>query len=129
MSDAAEPVHFVPSRVEGIAELESVTVFPDRLEFGGSGGARSVRFVDIAEWPWPKAIRRALFRLGFKPRWLPVADRDWFRDPAERYFTFYTEPRLRLFMPVDERPERDGSTFARIERVIQSGGFATCDLG
>ena len=46
------------------------------------------------------------------------------------FFEFYTEPRLKVFMPIDETKESYGDTyFVRIQNVIRSGGFETVDLG
>ena len=70
-----------------------------------------------------------MFGRGLRPGCLPVADRDWFHEPPGRFFEFYTEPRLRVCMPVDEVGEYEGSWFVRVRRVVESGGFHTFDLG
>lgn len=124
-----EFVHFVPSCVEGLSGATSVTVFPDRLELVTGETRRRIPFVDIATWPWPTPLWRALARLGLKPGWLHVGERDWFHDPPDRFIVFYTDPPLKIFMPADEPREHHGSTFARIQQVLLSGGFTTHDLG
>jgi hypothetical protein len=99
-------VHFIPSRVEGLADVTSVSVFPDRIEITSAGGLFTHRFVDIARWPKPAFVWKLLDRFGVKTRWLPVADRDWFHEPADMFFRFYTNPRLKVYMPIDERKVR-----------------------
>ena len=95
---------FVPSRVEGLPDVTEVIVYPDRLEVISEGALLTFHFVDIARWPWPGPLWRLLFRQGWRPRWLPVGERDWFHPPSERFFRFYTTPRIVVFMP--DEPER-----------------------
>ncbi|HJZ54291.1 MAG TPA: hypothetical protein VKE74_05005 [Gemmataceae bacterium] len=122
-------LRFVPSRVEGPPDVAEVVVHPDCLELLSAGRWVAVRFVEIADWPKPVWLRRALWRVGWKPRWLPVADRDWFHPPPDRFFRFYTEPPLVIFMPVDDPYPREESTFGRLQTVLAEGGFHTFDLG
>lgn len=68
--------------------------------------------------------------LGVKPRWLPVADRDWFHPPANRFFRFYSDPPLVIYMPTDEAAGPYADTyFVGIRQIIHFGGFHTFDLG
>lgn len=120
---------FVPSRIEGANEILRVAVFPDRLELVGNGRCDVIRFVNIARWPQPKILWRALFAIGIRPKWLPVADRDWFHLPAERFFRFYSTPPITIYMPVDEVRDYAGSHFFRIQQVLLVAGFHTFDLG
>src|SRR5262245_10893056 len=121
---------FIPSRVEGAADVWQVFVFPNRLELIGLAKRSVIRFADIARWPRPEWLWRALFAGGIRPRWLPVADRDWFHMPRDRFFRFYTNPSLVLYMPVDEVAGDYAVThFFRIQQVIYSAGFHTVDLG
>src|SRR5262249_7364910 len=71
-----------------------------------------------------------LARRGWRRRWLPVGERDWFHPPSERFFRFYTEPPVVVYLP-DEDPSLDGcsSLFGRIRGLIRVGGFQTWDLG
>jgi hypothetical protein len=106
-----------------------VVVRPDRLEILSAGRWVVIRFKDIAHWPRPRWLRRLLFRVGWRPKWLPVADRDWFHPPSDRFFTFYTDPRIVVFMPIDEPAARSESAFLKVQEVIRAGGFHTFDLG
>ena len=127
---ADHQLHFVPSRVEGLPDVTSVTVFPDRIELVSAGRVVTHRFADIARWPSPRLLWKLLCRIGLRPRWLPVGDRDWFHEPADMFFRFYTVPRLKVYMPRDESKDGHGSSyFARMEDVIKQGGFDTWDLG
>ena len=123
-------LRFEPSRVEGLPGVTSVAVFPDRIEFASAAGVVTHRFADIARWPKPACLWKFLHRLGVRPRWLPVADRDWFHEPSDAFFEFYTEPRLKVCMPRDESKMDHGSSyFVRIQNVLREGGFQTFDLG
>lgn len=73
---AETEITFTPSRVEGLPRVTQVTVFSDRIELETAGGKVVHRFVDIARWPRPALLWKWLYRLGWKRRWLPVADRD-----------------------------------------------------
>jgi hypothetical protein len=120
---------FVPSRVEGLPDVREVVVFADRLELATHSKQSRIWLAQIAHWPQPRWLWRWLFRARIRPRWLPVADRDWFHAPSDRFFKFYTDPPLQIFMPVDEHLENGKSHFMRIQEVLMSGGFHTFDLG
>ena len=128
MPDAS--LRFVPSRIEGADSVDEVAVFPDRLELVRRSGTSVVGFADIARWPSPRAVWKLAFACGLKPRSMQVADRDWFHRPPDRFFRFYTDPPLVIFMPNDELPGPYAETwFVRIREMIHSGGFHTFDLG
>ena len=123
-------LRFVPSRVEGLPDVGEVIVRPDRLELLSAGRWVVFRFAEIARWPRPARLWRLLYRLGWRPRWLPVADRDWFHPPRDRFFRFYTIPPLKVFLADEDREIGYGETlFRRVQEVIGSGGFHTFDLG
>jgi hypothetical protein len=73
-----------------------------------------IRFEDIARWPRPRWLWKLAWRFFRRPRWLPVGDRDWFHAPADRFFRFFTEPPLTVYMPLDEPSSRADSNFGRI---------------
>src|SRR3954469_13489553 len=123
-------LRFVPSRVEGLPDVSEVVVRPDRLELRSGGGRVVLAFDDLARWPRPVRLRRLLSRLGRRPKWLPVADRDWFHPPRGRFFRFYSDPPLTVFLADEDPGIGYGETlFRRVQDVIQSGGFNTFDLG
>src|SRR5580765_6729956 len=97
-----QSLRFVPSRVAGLSDVREVAIYPDRLELDSAAEIRVFNFADIARWPRPAWLWRMLSRLGWRPKWLPVADRDWFHPPADRFFVFYTTPQIVLFMPTNE---------------------------
>jgi hypothetical protein len=123
-------VRFVPSRVEGLHDVTEVAVYRDRLELLSEGRWVSFRLADIAAWPRLASIRRLLARLGWRPCWLPVGERDWFRPPSERFFRFYTWPHIVIYLP-DESAETEygGTLFRRVQDVMLEGGFGTWELG
>ncbi len=128
---AKEPcLRFVPSAAEGMPDVTEVAVFPDRIEVLSAGRVVRVWFADIARWPehpaWWWRLRRWL---GWRPAWLPVADRDWFHPNEGKYFSFYTEPPLVVFMPADGPSNYKSSHFRRVQDVIAAGGYSTFDLG
>lgn len=123
-------LRFVPSRVDGLAEVTRVTVYPDRLELISEGRVVTVRFADIAGWPRPAFLWRRLHGWGWRPRWPSVGARDWFHPPSERFFRFDTEPCIVVSMPGEPRETAYGQTlFRRIRDVMLQGGFGTRDLG
>ncbi len=129
MSDE-DVLRFVPSRVEGVAEVSAVAVHRDRLEFLSAGRWVSLRLADIAVWPRPAFLWRRLARAGLRPRWLPVGERDWFKAKSERFFRFYTWPPIVVYMPEESAEADYGSTlFRRVQDVLLEGGFVTWDLG
>jgi hypothetical protein len=122
---------FVPTAVEGMPNVTEAVVFPDRLELLSGDERVVIRFVDIARWRRWSWLFLPLARLGCGVRgWPAVADRDGFHPPAGRFFRFYTNPVLTVFMPDEPREMRYGETiFRRVQDVIRAGGFCTFDLG
>lgn len=121
---------FVPSRVEGLPDVTEAVVRPDRLDLLSAGRWVTVRFADIARWPQPAWIWRLSARLGWRRHWPTVADRDWFHPPAERFFAFYSTPRIVIYMPDEHTATEYGKTsFRRLQDVLMAGGFTTFDLG
>jgi hypothetical protein len=119
-----EPLRFVPSRVDGLPSVTEVAVFPDRLELRSEGRWVVIRLDDIAQWPPP----RWLWRLR-RPRFLPVGERNWFRDPPDRFFRFFTRPPITVYMPDGKGVEYGDTCFRRLKEVLTEGGFSTHDLG
>ncbi|MFO0843944.1 MAG: hypothetical protein U0797_16360 [Gemmataceae bacterium] len=122
-------LRFVPSRVKGLPGVTEVAVLPDSLALFSEGRWVVIPLADIATWPRPRWLWRLLARLGWRPSWLPVADRDWFHLPQDRFFRFYTTQPLVVYIP-DEAGVAYGQTcFRRLQDVIARGGFGTFDLG
>jgi hypothetical protein len=129
MAKAHKPVRFTPSHAEGLPDVGEVVVHPDRIEVETEGRWVTFALADIARAQEPRALS-LLKRMVGKPSWPPlVADRDWFHPARERFFLWYTDPPLKTCMPEDETRDYDTSYFARIRWVVESGGFATYDLG
>jgi hypothetical protein len=122
-------LRFVPSRVEGLAAVTEVAVYPDRLELLSAGHWVSVRLEDIATWPKPALIRRWLARRGWRPPYMPVGEHDC-GSSSERFFRFYTWPQIVIYMP-DETAVLDHSKTLvhRVQDIMLEGGFRTWDLG
>ena len=128
--DDGRIVSFVPSRVEGLPDVAEVVIRPDRLEVLSAGRWIVFHFFEIALWPRPRRLWQFLARHGRRPRWLPVADRDWFHPPRDRFFLFYAEPPVKVFLTDEEKNLTYGETLLRkVEEVIEAGGFNTYDLG
>jgi len=123
-------LRFIPSRVEGLPEVTEVTVYSNRLELLSSGRWLVFPFADIAAWPCPAFLWRRLARLGWRPRWLPVGERDWFHPPSERFFRFHTRPPIVVYLPDEPIETTFGRTlFWRVQEVMLQGGFNTSELG
>jgi hypothetical protein len=128
-SSMEQCLRFVPSRVDGIFDVTEVAIYPDRLELKSAGRCVAFRFWEIARWPSPCWFWRLVARFGWRPRWLPVGDRDWFHAAPDRFFAFYTSPPVVVYMPDESGVEYGQTTFRRIQDVIARGGFGTFDLG
>ena len=123
-------LRFVPSRVEGVADVTSVAVYRDRLELLAAGRWVSFPLAEIAVWPQPAFVWRGLARAGWRPRWLPVGERDRFKSQAERFYRFYTWPNIVIYMPVEPAETDHGDAlFHRVQDVISAGGYGTWELG
>jgi hypothetical protein len=123
-------LRFVPSRVEGLAAVTEVAVYPDRLELLSEGRWVCFRLEDIATWPNPAFIRKWLARLGWRRRCVPVGERDRFHASSEQFFRFYTWPQIVVYMPNEpEEADCSNSLFRRVQDVLSEGGFRTWDLG
>lgn len=124
-------LEFTPSEVTGLPAVSHVAVFTDRLELCSEGQSRTIRFLNIARWPRWGAIYRLAARMGLGVRGYPaVADRDWFHPPSRRFFRFYTDPPLTIYL-ADEPVETlyRETLFRRVQDVLAAGGFSTMDLG
>jgi hypothetical protein len=119
----------VPNRVEGLPDVSEVIVRPDRLEVRSAGHWVAFRMAGMARWPRPARMWRLLARLGWQRRSVPVADGDWLHHPPDRYFRFYTFPRIVVCMPTDEPIARPGSCFARVQEILAVGGFHAVERG
>jgi hypothetical protein len=124
-----QSLRFRPARVEGLDGVAEVEVFPDRLEVLANGERCIIRFDDIAQWPRPRWFWRLVARCGWRPSWLPVGERDWFRPPPERFFPFFTTPRITIFLPDDPEEGYGRTLFRRAQVVMSKGGYSTIDLG
>ena len=122
-------LRFTPSRVEGVAAIAEVAVFTDRLELLSEGEPAVVRFLDIARWDRHAWLWRPLAHLGWIRGNPCVADRDWFHPPVDRFFRFYAEPAITVFMPDETGVQYPQTKFFRTQAVIWAGGFTTYDLG
>lgn len=126
----AECLRFVPSRVEGLPSVTEVALLPDRLKLLSAGATVVVRFADIARWQRGGWLMRPLARLGWVRGSPAVADRDWFHPPSGRFFRFYTDPPVTVYMPDEPADTTDGQTlFRRVQEAIAAGGYGTFDLG
>lgn len=78
----------------------------------------------------PSPLSRWLRRAGLRTAPLCVANRDWFHPPAERFFRFFTTPRITVYLP-DEPRETDyaNTFFVRIQAFLCQNGLTTNDLG
>jgi hypothetical protein len=128
--DEERCLRFVPSRVDGLRDITEVAIYPDRLAVRSAERWNAFHFADLAVWPRPAFLWRQLARYGWRPHWLPVGERDWCHSPSERFFRFYTQPRLVIYLPDEPREIGYADTlFRRIQDVMLRGGFNTWDLG
>ena len=122
-------ITLIPSRVDWTTEVTSVTVWPFRLDVETTEGTQEFSFDAIGKIQESAIMRFMKGLLGAKQRGTLVADRDWFHPPQDRFFCFYTDPPMKIYMPSDDTVEYEESVFFRVQAVIRSGGFETFDLG
>lgn len=122
-------ITFIPSRVDGLAEVSSVTVWPFRLDLETADGTHEFSFKVMGKIQESGIMRWMKGFFGEEPRGMLVADRDWFHPPQDRFFRFYTDPPITIYMPADEVVGYEESVFFRVQAVIRSGGYETFDLG
>jgi len=60
---------------------------------------------------------------------LLVGERDWFHPPKDRFFAFFTTPRLVVYLCDEPRTDYGNTLFRRVQEVMRAGGFDTWDLG
>jgi len=109
--------------------VTEVAIYPDRLELLSAGRWLVYRLENIAAWPRPRWLWRLLVRLGCRPRWLPVGERDWFHAPSERFLRFFSSPPAVVYMPDEAGVKYPDTVFRRAQEVMFRGGFSTWDLG
>jgi hypothetical protein len=122
-------LRFVPSRVEGLRDVAEVAIFPDRLVLWSVGKWVAFRFTDMTLWPRPAWLWRLLSRFGWRPRPLCVGERDWFHPPRDRFFAFFTTPRIVVYLTDEPETGYGNTLFFRVQEVMRAGGFSTFDLG
>ncbi len=119
---------FVPSRVDGLDDVSIVTIHPDRIVFDLDGSQRVFMFRDFGR-SVGSAFDRIMDFLRFRHAWRIVGERDWFHAPADRFFRFYTDPHITVYMPDDDVREYGPSVFCRVQQIWRSGRVDTFDLG
>ena len=126
ISPPPDRIDFVPSRVEGAEDVVRVVLTSRGLELWTSEGCRTVSWVSMDPSPLSRWLRRA----GLRTVPMCVANRDWFHPPAERFFRFFTTPRITVYLP-DEPRETDyaNTFFVRIQTFLCQNGLTTNDLG
>ena len=119
---------FVPSRVDGLYDVNGVTIHPDRIVFDLPDSARTFLFRNLGH-SVGSAIERFADIVRFRRPWRIVGERDWFHPPPDRFFRFHTDPQITVYMPDDDVREYGPSVFCRIQQIWRSGRVDTFDLG
>lgn len=130
MGDDEVEVRFVPSKVEGLdGVVREVIVRRDAIELLTDSGPVRYAFASFAwrEEPWLNMVLKRAVGMCPYPR--NVGERDWCREPHDRFIRFFTKPPMTVYMPVDEGDGWGGTTFGRIVELMGRGGFSTWDLG
>ena len=119
-------VRFVPAEVEGVTSVSEVVVFPDRLVLERPVGTITYVLRDFARPQENLVVRvvKRLFRMKPYP-WL-VGDREWCTD--RRYVRFFTNPPVKVYTPPDHDMEYGDTYIAKINAVLDKGGYMTFDM-
>lgn len=113
MDDA---VCFRPSRVEGVANVDTVCVSRDALEFISAGKRIRIAFLDFARVREISSGRMPVGELHFSKSYYP-----------DSHFVFYTTPRITVFMPLDGPTTCPRSHFWRLQEILREGGCKLYD--
>ena len=122
-------VSFAPSRVDGLENVKKVIVYRYKIKLETPEKTFVYRFGRIATWPDPAWLNQIRALLGTPPKWLPVADRDSFHAPPDRFFRFYTKPPIKIFMPINDKNNLEESTYWKVREILWQGGYNSSDLG
>jgi len=122
-------ITFIPSRVDWTGAVYEVTVWPFRLDVETPDGTQEFSFQRIGKIQESGIMRFMRWLGGAKPWGMLVADRDWFQAPPDRYFRFYTDPPMTVYMPEDDTLNYEESVFFRVQAVILAGGYESYDVG
>ncbi len=127
--DDPDSIWLVPSRVDGLDGVSRVIIEHTQITFVTGESSRSFSFSAIRR-PQGTWFFRVIRRVAFRRPWPPmIGERDCFHPPPNRFFRFFTEPQITVYMPLDDVQDYTHSCFYRIQQVIRSGGYATWDLG
>ena len=122
------PLSFAPSRVDGLDDVSLVTIHSDRIVFDLNETQCVFMFRDFGRSVGSVFDRIKDF-LCFRHPWRIVGERDWFHAPPDRFFRFYTDPQITVYMPDDDVREYGSSVFCRVQQIWRSGRVDTFDLG
>ena len=121
-----ECITFIPHRVDGLDNVERVTIFADRIVFDLGESFHTLDFRRIGqpvESPWIRTMNR----MKRRPNIYFIGERE-FNLPSDRFIRFFGEPSITLYMPSDEPLKYLESNFFRVQQIWRSGHFDTIDL-
>ena len=122
----APEVRFNPPRVEGLADVNEVAVYADRLEVHAGDQWLTYRFSDFAKRQEPLIMNLLKRLMGRRPLPLLVGSREFCTE--RRYVSFDTQTPLKIYTPPDLDRAYALTYIFRINSVLRSGGFDTRDL-
>ena len=106
-----------------------VTVNSESIIFETADTRSTFLYVDFAQSD--EVLAKRFFRklMFMKPLARMIGERDAFHPPEDRFFRFFTNPKITVYMPVDDPVEYVKSTFSKIQQIWRVGGYETWDLG
>src|SRR6476661_354700 len=113
---ATDVIEFVPSCVDGIAQVGRVRIHSDRLGLFSQGRWISFPFLPMAPGRELSSKLAPVGRLSFS-----------IEKYTDSYFEFFTQPAIRIYMPADRPTRYPDSDFSRIQQLIRGGGFKFLD--
>jgi hypothetical protein len=125
--EGLECINFVPSKVEGLCSVESVSIYPDKVEIVTQTEVINYNFQSLvqrycSEWFW-----RFKHKIGFRSN--PYIGEKYFECPPQnRFFLFYTEPQIKVFMPADEPENWIKASYGKSQFMMHRGGYALMDM-
>ncbi|MEM7011169.1 MAG: hypothetical protein AAF585_06765 [Verrucomicrobiota bacterium] len=114
--EAVKGFRFQPVRVEGLDDVEEVTVFPDSIVFMCGSHVRRFHFSEMKD-------RKSRQKAGQAGGYIGE------HDSGAGYFRWLTDPEIIVFPPPKKSGNPELCAFRRIHETLYRGQFATYDLG
>lgn len=120
-------VKFIPSKVEGLRNVKSVAIHPQKIEIETESEAICFEFQNLVKLSRPKRFWRLMQKLGLHSNFY-VGEKYFEYPPHKRFFIFHTDPQIKVFMPLDEPENWIKGSYGKSQFMMKRGGYALMDM-